>query len=61
MNQIFYWVGAEQSGRGPAWGTGGITVVKLVLCCQVGTGLATKAQLFSDPDSTVRTVAIVPL
>lgn len=51
-NQIFYWVSAEQSLSGPPGGIGCITVVKLVLSCQAGTSLATKAQLFHDPDST---------
>lgn len=51
-NQIFYWVSAEQSLSGLPRGIGCISVVELVLSCQAGTSLATKAQLFHDLDST---------
>lgn len=36
----------------PALGNWIITVIKLVLSCQAGTGLATKSWLFHDPDSS---------
>lgn len=51
-NQIFYWVDAEQSLSGPPQGIGCVPVIRLVLSCQAGTSLATKARLFHDPDTT---------
>lgn len=60
-NQIFYWVDAEQSLSKRAWGNSMITVVRLMLFYEAGTTPATKAWLFHDPDSTMGTVAEVPL